>query len=204
MAVGTIQPIALSHLAQECLFLVIARRCHSALYWRSKRNFLPQVSTALSLACKSYLSALGAGLEGHCEREDHQLPNRCYSELNSSLMVQGFTAFPPLQTEQARFRALRFPVGPVDSGRADSPLPTERCTSRKGPSSACLSASVHFLFDRLTLTALHHVLAITARRWATTPPPSSSPYAGIVASHCCGGHGVGVPQFCHKRRPSNP
>src|SRR4029450_2969052 len=89
LAAGTIQPIALSHLAQECLSLVISRRCHSALYWRSKRNFLPEVSTALSLACKSYLSALGAGLEGHCEREDHQLPNRCYSELNSSLMVQG-------------------------------------------------------------------------------------------------------------------
>src|SRR4030095_790477 len=85
---------------------------------------------------------------------------------------EGFTAFPPLQTEQARFRALRFPVGPVDSGRADSPLPTERCTSLTGPASAFLSASVHFLFDRLALTDLHHVLAITARRWATTPPPS--------------------------------
>ena len=34
---------------------------------------------------------------------------------------EGFAAFPSLQTEQARFRALRFPVGPVDSGRADSP-----------------------------------------------------------------------------------
>ena len=88
MAVGTIQPIALSHLAQECLSLVISRRCHSALYRCLAHNFLPEVSTALSLACKSYLSALGAGLEGHCEREDHQLPNRCYSELNSSLMVQ--------------------------------------------------------------------------------------------------------------------
>src|SRR5678816_408757 len=91
MSVGTIKPMALSHLAQECLSLVISRRCHSALYWRSQRNFLPEVSTALSLACKSYLSALGAGLEGHCEREDHQLPNRCYSELNSSLMVQGLS-----------------------------------------------------------------------------------------------------------------
>src|SRR4029453_4075912 len=95
MAVGTIQPIALSHLAQECLSLVISRRCHSALYWRSKRNFLPEVSTALSLACKSYLSALGAGLEGHCEREDHQLPNRFFSELNSSLLIKGFRVFQP-------------------------------------------------------------------------------------------------------------
>src|SRR3954469_22996682 len=91
MAVGTIQPIALSHLAQECLSLVISRRCHSALYRCLAHNFLPEVSTALSLVCKSYLSALGAGLEGHYEREDHQLPNRCYSELNSSLMVQGFS-----------------------------------------------------------------------------------------------------------------
>src|SRR5262249_9949934 len=85
MAVGTIQPIALSHLAQECLSLVISRRCHSALYRCLAHNFLPEGSTALSLAFNSYLSARGAGLEGHCEREDHQLPNRCYAELNSSL-----------------------------------------------------------------------------------------------------------------------
>src|SRR5262245_39807022 len=89
MAVGTIQPSALSHLAQECLSLVISRRCHSALYRCLAHNFLPEVSTARSLACQSYLSARGAGLEEHCEREDHQLPNRCYAELNSSLMVQG-------------------------------------------------------------------------------------------------------------------
>src|SRR5215470_3779284 len=95
---------------------------------------------------------------------------------------EGLAAFPPLQTEQARFRALRFPVGPVDSGRAESPLPTERCTSLRGLSSAFLSASVGFPFDKLTLTDLHHVLAITARRWATTLPPSSIPYAGIFAS----------------------
>src|SRR6516162_2839853 len=95
----------------------------------------------------------------------------------------GFAAFPPLQTEQARFRALRFPVGPVDSGRADSPLPTERCTSLEGPSSAFLSTSVDFHLDRLTLAVLHLVLAITARHWATTPPPPSVLYARMVASH---------------------
>src|SRR5215510_5209439 len=117
---------------------------------------------------------------------------------------EGFAAFPPLQTEQARFRALRFPVGPVDSGRADSLSLTERCTSLSGPSSAFLSASVGFLFDRLTLTDLHHVLAITAKRWVTTPPPSFIPYASIFASHCHGVHGIGVPQFQHKRRASDP
>ena len=61
-------------------------------------------------------------------------------------------------------------------------MPTERCTSLTGLSSAFLSPSVRFPFDRLTLTDLHHVLAITARRWATTLPPSSIPYAGIFAS----------------------
>src|SRR5215217_6455857 len=100
MAVGTIQPIALSHLAQACLSLVISRRSHSALYRCLAHNFLPEVSTARSLACKSYLSALGAGLEGHCEREDHPLPNRCYAELNSSLMVQGLRL--PLGAPQRR------------------------------------------------------------------------------------------------------
>src|SRR5262244_1249006 len=29
----------------ELLSLVISRRCHSALYWRSQRNFLPEVSS---------------------------------------------------------------------------------------------------------------------------------------------------------------
>src|SRR5215510_13864985 len=108
---------------------------------------------------------------------------------------EGFAAFPSLQTEQARFRALRFPVGPVDSGRANSPLPAERCTSLEGPSSAFLSGSVRFLFDRLTLVVLHLVLAITARRLATTPPPPSVPYASIFASHQGGSNGFGVPQF---------
>src|SRR6516165_440492 len=95
---------------------------------------------------------------------------------------QGLAAFPPLQTEQARFRARRFPVGPVDSGRADASLPTARCTSLCGPASAFLSASVGFPFDRLPLTDLPQVLALTARRWAPTLPPSSLPYAGLVAS----------------------
>lgn len=51
----------------------------------------------------------------------------------------GFSAFPLPQTERATFTALRFPVGPRYSGSADSKRPSERCTSRKGLSSAFLS-----------------------------------------------------------------
>jgi hypothetical protein len=71
----------------------------------------------------------------------------------------------------------------VDSGRADSSFPTERRTSLGGLSSAFPSTSVGFPFDRLTLTDLHHVLAITTKPWATTPPPPSVPRAGIFAPH---------------------
>ncbi len=105
------------------------------------------------------------------------------------------TGHSPFQTERATFTALRFPVGPVDSGRADSSLPTERRTRPEGPSSAFPSASICFHFDRLTLADLHPVRAITARRLATTPPPPSVPYASIFASHQCGYNGFGVPQF---------
>src|SRR5215475_14261990 len=83
-----------------------------------------------------------------------------------------------------------------------------RCRRRGAPafrpSSAFLSTSVHFHFDRLTLTDLHRVHAITAWHLATTPSPPSSPYAGIFASHLYGLNGVGVPQFHHKRRTSDP
>src|SRR6266516_4257822 len=57
MAVGTIRPIALSHLSQECLSLVLSRRCHSALSWRSKRNFLPEVSHGLARSRASPVAA---------------------------------------------------------------------------------------------------------------------------------------------------
>lgn len=72
----------------------------------------------------------------------------------------------------------------MDSGRADSSSPTERCTSLEGPSSAFPSASVCFPFDRLTLTDLHHVLIITTKHWATTPPPPSVLRASIFVPHC--------------------
>src|SRR5215510_2095044 len=44
MALGTIRPIALSHLFQAFRSLVISRRCHSALYGCWLHNFLPEVS----------------------------------------------------------------------------------------------------------------------------------------------------------------
>ena len=46
----------------------------------------------------------------------------------------------------------------------------------------CWSVDRHFL--RLTLADLHHVQAITAWHWATTPPPPSVPRAGILAPRC--------------------
>ncbi len=107
-------------------------------------------------------------------------------------------AIPSVRDMAHPFTALRFPVGPVDSGRADSSLPTERRTRHEGPSSAFPSASICFHFDRLTLADLHPVRAITARRLATTPPPPSVPYASIFASHQSGSNGFGVPQF-HRR-----
>src|SRR5712691_9555459 len=58
MSVGTIQPMALAHLSQEWLSLVISRRCHSALYWRSKRHFLPEVSHGLARSRASPVAAL--------------------------------------------------------------------------------------------------------------------------------------------------
>jgi len=50
--------MTLSHFSQEGLSLVISRRYHSALYWRLKRNFLPDVSHGLSRSRASPLAAL--------------------------------------------------------------------------------------------------------------------------------------------------
>src|SRR4029453_8991582 len=44
MMLGTIRPMALSHLSQAFRSLVISRRCHSALYGCWLHNFLPEVS----------------------------------------------------------------------------------------------------------------------------------------------------------------
>src|SRR6266853_1735249 len=95
MVVGTIRPRALSHFLQELLALVISRRCHSALYWRSQRNFLPEVSPGLPRSRASPLAALCVrGIPGTASERITRLS--LYSTLSwtllSSLMVQGIPA----------------------------------------------------------------------------------------------------------------
>ena len=50
------------------------------------------------------------------------------------------------------------------------------------PSFAFPGSSISSLLKLLSLADLHHVLAITARHWATMLPPPSLPHAGILAS----------------------
>jgi len=74
-------------------------------------------------------------------------------------------------------------------------FPTGRRTSRQA-GHHLLSAlkAVGLRFSLRPLADLHHVPAITARRWATTPPPSSGACAGIFAPRL-GLQSPGVPQF---------
>ena len=65
----------------------VTRPCTGAWCTTSYQRY----PTALSLACKSIIGTLDAGPDGHCEREDHQPLVLFYSDLNSSLMVQGLT-----------------------------------------------------------------------------------------------------------------
>ncbi len=60
------------------------------------------------------------------------------------------------------------------------------------PSSAFLNPSIVPLVKCLSLADLDHVLPITGRRWATTPPPPALPPAGILAALTSTG-GVSVP-----------
>src|SRR5712692_11870356 len=91
MSVGTIKPMALSHLSQECLSLVISRRCHSALYCaRSATSYqrYPTVSLARVQVrwrhsrCRPFWALRARG----SPRSHSILP-----DLDSSLMVQGLS-----------------------------------------------------------------------------------------------------------------
>src|SRR5215510_16123599 len=89
MMLGTIRPMALSHLSQAFRSLVIARRCHSALYGCWLHNFLPEVSPG-SLA---RVQVLGRHSEcrawGALRARGPPTSNSILPELDSSLMVQG-------------------------------------------------------------------------------------------------------------------
>jgi len=67
---------------------------------------------------------------------------------------------------------------------------TGRCRPRGAPgaeglpSSAFRAVPVGLPLNWLTLADLHRVQGITPWRWATTPPPSSLPRAGVFAPHC--------------------
>src|SRR4030095_12056014 len=88
MALGTIRPMALSHLSQAFRALVISRRCHSALYGCSLHNFLPEVSPG-SLARVQVLSRhSGCRAWGALRARGSPLSHSILPEFDSSLMVQ--------------------------------------------------------------------------------------------------------------------
>src|SRR5262249_30098225 len=89
MMLGTIRPIALSHLSQAFRSLVIARRCHSALYGCWLHNFLPEVSPG-SLARVQVLGPhSGCRAWGALRARGSPLSHSILSEFGSALMVQG-------------------------------------------------------------------------------------------------------------------
>src|SRR5712691_3577364 len=89
MAVGTIRPIALSHLSQEFCSLVISHRCRSALYGCWLHNVLPEVSHG-SLARVQVLGRhSGCRAWGALRARGSPTSHSILPELDSSLMVQG-------------------------------------------------------------------------------------------------------------------
>src|SRR2546421_2594534 len=89
MALGTVRPIALSHLSQEFCSLVISRRCRSALYGCWLHNFLPEVSHG-SLARVQVLGRhSGCRAWGALRARGSPTSHSILPELDSSLMVQG-------------------------------------------------------------------------------------------------------------------
>src|SRR5262245_23537222 len=89
MMLGTIRPIALSHLSQAFRSLVIARRWHSALYGCWLHNFLPEVSPG-SLARVQVLGRhSGCRAWGALRARGSPLSHSILSKFGSTLMVQG-------------------------------------------------------------------------------------------------------------------
>src|SRR5262249_10516154 len=93
MMLGTIRPMALSHLSQAFRSLVIARRCHAALYGCWLHNFLPEVSPG-SLARVQVLGRhSGCRAWGALRARGSPLSHSILSEFGSALMVQGAWAY---------------------------------------------------------------------------------------------------------------
>src|SRR5262249_59381319 len=89
MVLGTVRPMAFSHLSQAFRSLVISRRCHSALYGCWLHNFLPEVSPG-SLARVQVLGRhSGCMAWGALRARGSPLSTSILSEFGSSLMVQG-------------------------------------------------------------------------------------------------------------------
>src|SRR5262245_26128029 len=89
MMLGTIRPIALSHLSQAFRSLVIARRCHSALYGCWLHNFLPEVSPGALARVQVLGRHSGCRAWGALRARGSPLSHSILSEFGSALMVQG-------------------------------------------------------------------------------------------------------------------
>src|SRR5262245_19783205 len=111
MMLGTIRPIALSHLSQAFRSLVIARRCHSALYGCWLHNFLPEVSPR-SLARVQVLGRhSGCRAWGALRARGSPLSHSILSEFGSALMVQGLgTAGQPTTAQLAAINDVGYEV----------------------------------------------------------------------------------------------
>src|SRR5260370_41979171 len=62
----------------------------------------------------------------------------------------------------------------------ESPTMLENKAPLLLPSFAFFGSSISSLLRLLSLADLHHVFAITAKRWATSPPLPALPPAGIL------------------------
>src|SRR5262249_53397915 len=118
MMLGTIRPMALSHLSQAFRSLVIARRCHSALYGCWLHNFLPEVSSG-SLARVQVLGRhSGWRAWGALRARGSPLSHSILSEFGSALMVQGLGR----RRMSARPASRASPAGRAPLGGHASPL----------------------------------------------------------------------------------
>src|SRR5712691_11368799 len=95
-SMSAIRSVNLSHFFQEFLSLVISRRCHSALYWRSKRNFLPEVSHGLARSRASPVAALE--VQAFLGPASERITKASLNSTRSRLFFNGTGPFSPSRT----------------------------------------------------------------------------------------------------------